>query len=160
SVVAQAIEHWRAAGVDPGRLSALDHANVHVANLYRGELGLASAWGEVWIDRTAAGWGWSLDANPAQGRMDLLTVVTHELGHVLGFEHGATGVMEANLSAGVRLLPAPVALGEPPAATPGLVARASAVTSGFTASPSSVTVSDHGTPLTPHSGSLVIVVSP
>jgi hypothetical protein len=33
---------------------------------------------EITIDATAAGWGWQ--------RMDLLTVVLHELGHVLGLE--------------------------------------------------------------------------
>ncbi|HTU01993.1 MAG TPA: hypothetical protein VMG58_09265, partial [Candidatus Sulfotelmatobacter sp.] len=41
----------------------------------------------------------------AAGEMDLLTVVTHELGHVLGYSDvpgQASGVMAATLEAGVR----------------------------------------------------------
>jgi hypothetical protein len=34
------------------------------------------------------------------GRMDLLTVMMHELGHILGFENGDTGVMSETLTAG------------------------------------------------------------
>src|SRR5262249_33642977 len=102
-VVAQAIAAWRAAGVTPEQLSNLERVTVHVDNLPRGELGEALP-GEIWIDRTAAGWGWS--GTDAAGRMDLATVVTHELGHVLGFEHNDTGVMEPTLAPGVRLVPA------------------------------------------------------
>src|SRR5262249_57456224 len=60
---------------------------------------------EIWIDRTAAGWGWSTDATPAAGRMDLSTVVTHEFGHILDLAPTATGVMEVTLSPGVRQVP-------------------------------------------------------
>jgi hypothetical protein len=51
------------------------------------------------IDPTAAGWGWS--------RMDLLTVVLHELGHALGYTHDDAdelGVM-AGLLAPIRTSP-------------------------------------------------------
>lgn len=34
--------------------------------------------------------------------MDLLSVVMHELGHVLGFDHDEEGVMAETLAAGVR----------------------------------------------------------
>ena len=37
--------------------------------------------------------------------MDLLTVLEHELGHLLGFDHEQTGVMEDTLAAGVRVVP-------------------------------------------------------
>jgi predicted Zn-dependent protease len=39
----------------------------------------------------------------AAGRMDLLTVVLHELGHVLGLGHGDEGtLMDDTLSVGTR----------------------------------------------------------
>ena len=37
--------------------------------------------------------------------MDVHDVVTHELGHLLGFDHDDHGVMRAALEVGVRTLP-------------------------------------------------------
>src|SRR5262249_22718400 len=54
-VVVQAINGWRAAGVDPRTLSNLDALAVRLGDLPGAELGFASP-GTVWIDRTAAGW--------------------------------------------------------------------------------------------------------
>src|SRR5207237_6208860 len=61
SAVAQAIDQWRAAGVDAQTLDALERVPVHVASISRGWLGL-TANGAIGIDRTAAGWGWSTNA--------------------------------------------------------------------------------------------------
>jgi hypothetical protein len=71
----------------------------------------------ITLDVNAAGWGWFVDLTPwedseflllgnqaEQGRMDLLTVLVHELGHVLGFEH-EEGAMAETLDAGVRQVP-------------------------------------------------------
>ncbi|HEU5192826.1 MAG TPA: hypothetical protein VFX14_24355 [Methylomirabilota bacterium] len=93
--------------------------------------GNAVAWtigdGTILVDMNAAGHGWFVDPTPygnteylggsgtlvarqdsdASGRMDLLTAMRHELGHVLGFEHGERGaesVMTATLAAGARHL--------------------------------------------------------
>src|SRR5207253_4771870 len=45
--------------------------------------------------------------NPAYGKVDLLTVVAHELGHVLGYEDaGSEGLMAEYLGTGVRRVPA------------------------------------------------------
>jgi hypothetical protein len=41
-------------------------------------------------------------ATSAVNRVDLLTVVLHELGHVLGHEHADEGVMAETLPVGVR----------------------------------------------------------
>jgi len=83
----------------------------------------------VVVDVNAAGHGWFIDAtpsddkefsnksgdelratssSPAYGRIDLLTVVMHEVGHLLGFTHddpAAGAVMDDMLSTGVRRLP-------------------------------------------------------
>ena len=37
--------------------------------------------------------------------MDLLTVLEHEIGHVLGFDHEQTGVIEDTLATGTRRTP-------------------------------------------------------
>src|SRR5262249_22446976 len=92
---------------------------VYVADLPDNQLGLEDD-GEIWIDQNAAGWGWTLGGSPAQGRMDLATVVTHEIGHALGFGHSDLGVMEAALTPGARLVPesGPLAATSATASTP------------------------------------------
>jgi hypothetical protein len=65
----------------------------------------------VQIDINAAGRGWFVDQSPATSddldpdRVDLLTVVLHELGHVLGLNHKDSPLMQEKLAAGVRRLP-------------------------------------------------------
>ena len=105
----------------------LDTIEVDATDLSGILLGVSEG-GKILIDVDGGGSGWFVDAtpgrneefalrqgelaarrfSPAAGRMDLLTVVEHEMGHVAGFDHdiaGDGGLMSDALAAGVRRLP-------------------------------------------------------
>ena len=117
-VLAAAIRRWDASGVDT---SALANVGIQIETLPGQEVGRVSG-NTIILDPTAAGHGWFIDssvrddsefATPGnQGelnRMDLLTVVMHEVGHLLGMEHTADAddLMATTLAVGVRTLPTP-----------------------------------------------------
>ncbi|MFC1603775.1 PKD domain-containing protein [Planctomycetota bacterium] len=78
--VPTAVEFWRAAGVDPSILGSLNGIEYRVEDLAGAYLGLAyPSAGLVLIDETAADYGWD--------NIDVLSVLSHELGHIMGFEH-------------------------------------------------------------------------
>ena len=102
----------------------LSDIKVEVVDLEGAALGQAKA-STIYIDINAAGYGWFVDQKPldhseyhydsqlslialpggeAEGRVDLWTVIRHELGHLLGYEHTDQGVMEATLEPGIRKL--------------------------------------------------------
>ena len=121
SVVQQAAVLWSAA--ESQAADRLANVAVIVADLPGQTLGLASAWTQtIWLDADAAGQGWAVIGHQSSviGReplvpghrspitgFDLLTVIAHELGHVLGLEHADDehNVMAETLPAGVRRLP-------------------------------------------------------
>ncbi|MFN3153329.1 peptidylprolyl isomerase [Bremerella sp.] len=87
---------------------------------------LASTTGNtIYLDHNAAGWGWFVDSTPldssefgtsengrllatsnsaASGKIDLVSVLMHELGHVAGLEHTPDGLMSAIILPGERLV--------------------------------------------------------
>jgi hypothetical protein len=118
-VVQQAIASWQTAGASPAQVALLKLVQIHIGVLPSSYLGM-QAGRQVWISPNAAGWGWFMDASaasskafpatpgsPADGKMDLLSVVSHELGHVLGLEDcpDLKDVMGETLTPGVRRLP-------------------------------------------------------
>ncbi|MEY2516993.1 MAG: hypothetical protein QOJ89_4351, partial [bacterium] len=102
AALAKAVRLWIADGADP---AALRGVSVKVEQLEDLELGHADG-RTIVLDADAAGWGWhtNLRTLPAPDRIDLLSVLMHELGHVLGLEHDDEGVMAETLAAGVREL--------------------------------------------------------
>jgi hypothetical protein len=92
-VVGQAIGVWAASGLDADHVAALNSVSFEIADLPDRYLGWASA-DRIVVDIDAAGYGWYVDGDSSSGTplsaldsrrsMDLLTVVLHEMGHVLG----------------------------------------------------------------------------
>jgi len=130
AIVAEAKLNWAdALGADDPRLGMFQDLKVTVADLSQGQLG-ETLGHHILIDDNGAGRGWFVDLTPstntefsingpmhdelsatstsaAFGRMDLLTVVMHEMGHALGFDHDQAGtyaVMHEQLDPGIRYI--------------------------------------------------------
>lgn len=127
--VQEALARWIQAGVYPELVDRAARVQWHVADLPGHSLGM-TADDAVWLDADAGGYRWFVDDSPgtdeefswqdgalqarrgdaADGRMDLLTAVMHELGHVVGLEDLLAGddaslLMSGTLQSGVRKLP-------------------------------------------------------
>jgi hypothetical protein len=132
-VAQEAVANWAATGLSADQVAELNAVQYQIDTLGGGVLGLTDLGSEVvTLDATAAGYGWYLGStpgddsafgivtapnelqaspgSPAFGRMDLLTVVEHELGHVLGLgdlnpQAVPHDVMTETLATGVRRSP-------------------------------------------------------
>jgi hypothetical protein len=106
---------------DAAQRELLSGVQVQAAQLPGSMIGWASdSSPTIYVDLDAAGHGWFVDkyegqstkdevgALAASGRMDLVSVLAHELGHILGEQHAdpdvhALDVMAAELAPGTRL---------------------------------------------------------
>jgi hypothetical protein len=134
-LVRAAASRMNAAGASADMTNALAALGLQLVDLPGGQLGRVSG-NRVAFDPHAAGWGWFVDptpdedeefeppspetgerrakpGGPADGRMDLLTALLHEMGHTRGeidldpVAH-AGSLMAAKLPSGVRRGPAAV----------------------------------------------------
>ena len=129
AVLPAARQYWLSVGASASLLSC---ANFQIDDLPTGFAGQTQG-GTITLDASGAGWGWYVDGTPSDNaefdaspnaptsamdfnaplssaafdRLDLLTVVIHELGHVLGMPStvSADNVMSQYLAPGQRRLP-------------------------------------------------------
>uniref|UniRef100_UPI00261C11C1 choice-of-anchor Q domain-containing protein n=1 Tax=uncultured Gimesia sp. TaxID=1678688 RepID=UPI00261C11C1 len=107
----------------------LADVEIQIVELPQNQLAKADAGtNTIYLDVNAAGWGWFVDQTPllneefnnttvagifaaelfsgADGKIDLLTALIHELNHLLGYEHDPQNAfMEPDLNPGERKLP-------------------------------------------------------
>ncbi|MEZ6079781.1 MAG: GEVED domain-containing protein [Pirellulaceae bacterium] len=130
---AAAIARWQAAGVSQLLADHLATIDILFSDLPNDQLA-ATQGNFIVLDTNAAGHGWFVDGTPndnseftldasgallantsnARGHIDALTVIMHELGHVLGEADQPNGsanpVMSGSLSPGLRRLPTTIAI--------------------------------------------------
>ena len=107
----EALGRWSAAGAD---VSELNSIRFRITDLADGSLSHVED-DTIWLDMNAAGHGWFIDMTPnddsefllpgdqgEENRIDLLTVLVHEVGHLLGIQDLDGTAMDNTLLVGSR----------------------------------------------------------
>jgi autotransporter-associated beta strand protein len=125
-IINEAIARWASVGLDALTVERLVQVQFVISDLSGSYLGKAGS-NQIYIDGNAAGYGWFVDSTPmaneeftsvhgeqeraidsrAVDKIDLLTVVEHELGHIAGFgdlDALAENLMSDVLGRGIRPL--------------------------------------------------------
>ncbi|MFC1597531.1 hypothetical protein ACFL5Q_06300, partial [Planctomycetota bacterium] len=127
-IIVAAMDRWYRVTRSQKLLDEMSQAEFVIADLPGGMLGVTDG-NTITIDWDAAGYGWFVDLTPSRDeeyrggrgrgelqaidpravdRMDLLTVVEHELGHIVGLQDlggDGSGLMSGTLDSGIRRLP-------------------------------------------------------
>jgi len=111
SVYDVALDDWAASGlISEEELESLGDVTLIVTDLEGSTLARTIDHDTILIDATAAGAGWYIesDEEPAMGSIvttgvDLLTVLRHEIGHLLGYNHDQLAIMAEELEASTRI---------------------------------------------------------
>jgi hypothetical protein len=119
-IIQEAISRWSELfTIDDRMVALLNEVNFEIVDFKDLTLGLSTS-DTIYLDTDAAGYGWFVDDTPeddvefasddseADDKMDLLTVVMHEMGHILGYDDvadDADTLMSATLDAGERYEP-------------------------------------------------------
>ncbi|MDF1754814.1 MAG: autotransporter-associated beta strand repeat-containing protein [Verrucomicrobiales bacterium] len=144
--IADAAERtWTSTGLTADQIAALGSIEYHIADLDGARLGYAEG-SHIYIDRDAAGLGWFIDSTPDQDEefaisgsstftsatdptsvaydnVDLLSVILHEQGHVLGLDHDEDpdSLMDDTIGKGERHRPdSDAAIGATPGSLEGI----------------------------------------
>jgi glucose/arabinose dehydrogenase len=98
SVLASAVKLWSTTDLSASALARLNQVRISLADLPDDVLGVELG-NTILMDFNAAGYGWAVTADEQldASRVDLLTAVAHELGHVIG--HADVDAMTDDLMA-------------------------------------------------------------